>query len=171
MKNHKYNNTVIEVLSIEHGEKVKEWWRKQGIDTFSYIVSNNPTVFYGLKDGNFKYFSQWEVDKYGLKVIELPTEQPKPYPKMMLVANNTSTSKVPRFVLCEIEGKYVAVYGLFVQKKEHFLKQITMNNHKDLKINIWDHATDIEEPQEVELTLEQIADKFGLNVSQIKIKK
>jgi hypothetical protein len=40
-----------------------------------------------------------------------------------------------------------------------------------LRVAPWQYAKEIEEPKELELTLEQIAEKFGVSVESIKIKK
>lgn len=76
------DNTVIKVLNEEHGKKVIEWWKSQGVDTMSYsgsinLVDNGEKgcIYYGLIDGRFENYSEGYVEMYNVKIIELPQEK------------------------------------------------------------------------------------------------
>lgn len=73
-------NTVIKVLTIEHGKKVIEWWDKQGIDTRDLIgigcESDGDTyIYYGVIEGIFDNWGINKVQYYNAKIIELPAEE------------------------------------------------------------------------------------------------
>jgi hypothetical protein len=73
-------NTVIKVLTKEHGKKVIEWWKSQGVDTEGYHGTVNEetggtAIYYGIINGEFgNYFIQ-NVLKNNAKIIELPEEE------------------------------------------------------------------------------------------------
>lgn len=76
------DNTVIKVLNEEHGKKVIEWWKSQGVNTMSYsgsinLVDNGEKgcIYYGFIDGSFSNYSEGYVEMYDAKVIELPQEK------------------------------------------------------------------------------------------------
>lgn len=79
----KWNNTVIEVLTKEHGKKVIEWWKEQGVDakgcegTISRECRGFTTYYYGLIDG---MFSNWNIESVkfnNAKIITIP----EPFPE------------------------------------------------------------------------------------------
>ncbi len=145
MKNHKYDNTVIEVLSTEHGPEVIKWWKKQGVNTRDFRGCNTGW-FYGLKAGVFSTFTSLQVCDYFLKVIKLPAEEPKPYPKMMLVKKNMNDKPIQAFVLCEIDHVFISLGNDTHKELLHeFESGLTVD--KERLIRLWEYATDIEEPQ------------------------
>lgn len=73
-------NTVIKVLTKEHGKKVIEWWEKQGIDTRDLIGIScesdwDTCIYYGVIQGKFDNWGINTVQHYNAKIIELPTEE------------------------------------------------------------------------------------------------
>lgn len=73
------DNTVIKVLDKEHGKKVIEWWKSQGVAT-SYTgqcteAGGSEFIYYGLINGRFGNYSEGYVEMYDAKVIELPQEK------------------------------------------------------------------------------------------------
>jgi len=62
------NNTVIKVLNAEHGKKVIQWWKDQGVDTFNF-EGDSIDGYYGLVNNKFDYYF---YSPHGSKVIELP---------------------------------------------------------------------------------------------------
>lgn len=56
------NNTVIEVLNLEHGKKVKEFWiRNGGNEVWNYTNNKHDNYvarFYGFVDGKFSCYSK-----------------------------------------------------------------------------------------------------------------
>ena len=84
-----YNNTVIKVLNKEHGKKVIQWWKDQGVNTEYYTGSfseenNNFAIYYGIINGRFYNCTIEDVNRFKLKIIELPTNE---YPKIMRVSD------------------------------------------------------------------------------------
>lgn len=96
-ENHKYNNHVIEVLDLEHGKKVIEWWKSQGVDTKRYLgtdtkENNDLYRFYGLIHGKFEKFSKnYCFGLYDVHIITLPDEN---------VNNMFSVGQVVKFKNC-----------------------------------------------------------------------
>jgi hypothetical protein len=73
-------NTVIKVLTKEHGAKVIKWWESQGIDTGSYngtICESEGfnCIYYGIINGDFENYNRKDVDHYNAKIIELPEDE------------------------------------------------------------------------------------------------
>lgn len=80
------------------------------------------------------------------------------YPKVMLVSDN-ETSWLKRVVFEEKCGKFVAwshAESLYAATTE-------------LEVTVWNYAKDV--PATVELTIEEIAEKFGILPSQVRIKE
>jgi hypothetical protein len=73
-------NTVIKVLTKEHGVKVIEWWKSQGVDTgykegSACVEDSDIHVYYGVIDRRFDNYSAYDVSKANAKIIELPEEE------------------------------------------------------------------------------------------------
>lgn len=107
-------------------------------------------------DGGFNWDGTPEGESYWGFVIECEqfnlVPEPNEYPKVMLVWEDDK-NPLQREVIMEINGGYLA------------WSPFTKNNAV-----LWPHAKDIE-PEQIELTIDQIADKFGVDPNQIKIKK
>jgi hypothetical protein len=71
----KWNNTVIEVLDREHGNKVIEWWKRQGMDTdlegHNSKEDDDYCRFYGLINGKFDSYNINTVQGSRAKIISL----------------------------------------------------------------------------------------------------
>lgn len=98
-ENHKYNNCVIEVLDLEHGKKVIEWWKSQGVDTGFFNGRHNKAYndiyrFYGLIGGEFDNASYDFCINHNIDIITLPDEN---------TFNNSSNIKTKQ------NGKGIAV--------------------------------------------------------------
>lgn len=161
-----WNNKVIEVLNEEHGKQVIEFWKSKGFNVRNFKGENSRANlcnhrFYGIIDRKFNCYNGTEVMKSSAEIIELPKDNP--YPKVMEVStskyfNPESTSK--RVVIMEKCGKFIA-----------WNKATTLKETENVTAtSAWDYARDIEDTKVKELTLQDIADKFGLNVKQIRIK-
>jgi len=81
-----FNNIVIEVLDLEHGQKVKKFWESKGINVgarrFSIYKNKNGAMcshyyYYGVINGVFDNYSIKEVNTANAKIITLP---PKFFP-------------------------------------------------------------------------------------------
>ena len=81
------------------------------------------------------------------------------YPRVMMVSNN------------EIDWKRRVV---FMDKNKTYLAWSNATTFAEARkitaVSHWEYAKEIEEPKTIELTMKQIADKFGCEVEQLKIK-
>lgn len=68
------NNTVIKVISKEHGEKVVEFYRKNGYDT-EPLFGTNIGYYYGVFNNKFSWYTNSDMKVLNLKVIDLPKEK------------------------------------------------------------------------------------------------
>ncbi len=76
----KLDNTVIMVLDREHGKKVIEWWKSQGVGTngcegICTLNGGRSHIYYGVINGYFDNYSLRDVKNYDAKIIELPQEK------------------------------------------------------------------------------------------------
>lgn len=69
----KYNNTVIQSKGGEHGKRVIEWWKEQGMDLDTYSGCSIG-YYYGLIDSVFGY---WRTLPANITIIELPESNPQ----------------------------------------------------------------------------------------------
>lgn len=120
--------------------------------------------------GGFDWFSSYNGDNYWTNIIangiypKEPVE--KKYPRVMMVSDNgiTWSKRVVEFEK-EIRGEILYFTWAFAETIEDSLV--------DTIIQYWKYAKEIEleTSKEVELTLDEIAEKFGVNVKNLKIKK
>lgn len=78
----RYDNCVIKALNKEHGKKVIQWWKDQGVNTRDYVGSQTAEThgdyyYYGLANGYFDNFRLSWVENQNLKIIEPPELAPK----------------------------------------------------------------------------------------------
>ena len=147
------NNKVIKVLDSEHGKKVIEFF-KQYCDTRK-MIGDDIGYYYGVINGEFDIWSDDEIRRYNVEIIELPAE--RTYPRVMLVSADKKTW-----------GKRV----VFMEKRGGFLAwgyAETFEEAEKSKCAIfWKYAKEIEL---VEVTLEEIAKWKGVSKEQIIIIK
>jgi hypothetical protein len=99
-------------------------------------------------------------DKYPSAFIRNPFENIGFQERWMLVSSGGG-DWVRRKVFMGKNGKFLAWNG--AETDEEVIKSVNSIG--------WNYAKEIEEPKDIELTLEQIAEKFGVSVESIKIKK
>ena len=108
------------------------------------------------KDGKFKTYNTSE------SLFTNPLEQNKGYWAMV--------SDYPIDEENKGQKRFV-----FMRKNEMFIAWTDAETDEEVNnafcVAAWEYAQKIEEPKQIELTLEQIADKFGIDVSLLKIKK
>lgn len=165
--NNKLLNTQIEALTREHGAEIVKFYGDNGfyVDDYggtSCKENRNHYIFYGVDSyGNFD--NRKFQDSSPIKTITLEEAKAlveKPYPKLMYVWDDDENSALKRVVLGKFDKWYLAISS---DKKEDIsLKQ---------RPTVWDNAKDIKEQPIIELTLEEIAAKFGHKSSQIRIKE
>ena len=153
-------NQVIEVLDKEHGKKVIEYWRSQGVNTNGYVggctlKGCSPFRYYGVINGEFCGYSIEIVKYYNAEIIELPKEE-KIFHRVMLVSNDE----------CKWHKRVV-----FMKKCDRYLawnKAETIEESESIcGQTAWRYAKDILE--KVKLTKAEIAEKFGIDPEQLEI--
>ena len=155
-------NKVIKVLNEEHGKKVIQWFKDQGIDTDGLsgcLVGN----YYGFNE-SIESLDYWVKIPTGYTVIELPNELPKSGDKILVWDSNDEKPK-ERIFFTYLEGTSAPILTVCQNDEERFLKNEVVD------VIFWKHYKLIEPKIEVEVTMDEIADKFGVDVSQLKIKK
>ena len=80
-----------------------------------------------------------------------------------------------RWMMVSLDGSKWQKRKVVMTKNGKFIAWVSADTDESiLKIvdtTAWNYAKEIEEVHPLELTLEEIAEKFGVNVNQIKIKK
>ena len=137
------NNTVIKVLNKEHGAKVIEFYKKNGYDT-KWFYGSNTGYHYGVYNNNFSWYTDSDMKRFPLKVIELPEE--KEYPKVMMVSNSPITKGIngtKRVVFMEKLGTYLGWANA----------ETIEESEKEVESYTWKYAVDVpkENPQKTEM--------------------
>lgn len=160
------NNTVIKVLTEEHGEKVIEYYKSLGCDTGFYVGSNceelgHGRIYYGVIDGHFSNYFADEIPNE-VKIIELPKEEPQPkpltYPRVMEVSDDEKIWDT-RVVFIEKCGMYVAWANAKTLERAETIIATTS----------WKYAREI--APKVEVTKQQIAETFNTTIDNLIIKE
>ncbi len=85
------NNKVTKVLNVEHGRKVIQWFKYQGVDTKNYVGTNAESIgdtfiYYGLSEGVFDCRSWRDIQDEKFEIVELPEDiESLPIPRMVMV--------------------------------------------------------------------------------------
>jgi hypothetical protein len=98
------DNTVIKVESLEHGNKVIEWWKEQEVDVMG-CKGTSIGYYYGIFDGQFQH---WKKDYFinDKKIITLPeTFTEKWY--MPITEDNKEVANEWRKAICTCSKWYV----------------------------------------------------------------
>ena len=104
------NNTVIRVFNKEHGLKVIEFYQKNGYNTGPYS-GTNIGFHYGVYNNKFSWYTDADVKKFSLKVIDLTEEEEETTSCMVRIIKN-SEGKPIGWEMCpqtEEEHKTVAI--------------------------------------------------------------
>jgi len=165
----KYNNTVIRVINKEHGAKVIQWWKDQGVYTSSYIGSDFG-FYYGLINNSFSYYTLKDVQAANARIIELPNELPQRGDEI-LVWDYDEKYAERRLFLTYIERALVPIICVDKNNEDKF------KCGQEFYTTRWKHWKPI--PKEdiveelVELTVEDISNGKGVGVKPelIRIKK
>jgi len=160
-------NEVIEVLDLEHGQKVKKYWEDRGVDTSGYSHTttkedNMACRYFGVINGNFENHHIKDVIKFNAKIITLPEE--KTFPRKMKVWNYKEGTKNVRTAYC------IGFAGDILATK-HPVGQNMTGMDESFEVVWYKYYEEIEEEPEVEISMQEIADKFNVSVDKLKIKK
>ncbi|MEC4049768.1 hypothetical protein OX284_010045 [Flavobacterium sp. SUN046] len=137
-------------------------WTIQEEDT--EIIQINYNSSYPIKTKMYSYTLdgfQLNFHKHRSLFCSNPFEKKEDFePRWMIVSdNNESWHK--RFVFMIKNNFYISWFS--VEDDEGVAKQVSTVH--------WKYAKEMEEIEQIELTIEEIAEKFGLCAEQIKIKK
>ena len=118
-------------------------------------AKNNQAYIYCLNGNHNK------GDHYRSLFRSNPFEKKEEFTPRWMMVSVCGTSWIKRFVFAYKNGVYIS-----------WTKAETDDAVKNEVATInWQYAKEIEEPQPIEVTIEQIAEKFGVSAEQIKIKK
>lgn len=162
------DNTVIESLTHEHGAKVIEWWKKQGINTDDYEGNcckedGYNWRYYGVINGSFSNYSLKAVKAHNAKIITLPEEM-KSFPRWMWCWDFFEEKAVKRLVI---------YYNEQLLHKYITLSETEAKRYLDGKLNCafisYLYAKEIEESEnKMDAAIEEICEELDGIVNQLK---
>ena len=164
-------NQVIEVLDREYGKKVIEYWKSIGVDTRgmcgSFTKENGESArYYGVINDMFDCYSISFVRKHKAEIIELPIENSRPFPKLMIVSmfpfGNSAYNTQTRVVVAAGNG-----YAVGVDYCESLYDYTKRQKENKLSYTLWKYYQEI--PNKVIISKAEIAEKFGVPFDYIKI--
>lgn len=149
-----------DLKNLKVGDKV--WTIQDGWTEVKAIVDHANLI--ETKAGSFYYRNGNNIctDKHPSLFLTNPFEENKGYWAMVSdepINENNKGEK--RFVFLWKNSRFLAWTNADTEEKVN----------KEIEVNFWKYAVKIEEPKEVELTIEQIAEKFNVDVKLLKIKK
>jgi len=160
---HPLNNCVIKCESIEHGKKIIEFWKKQGVRTNPWGGSSIDD-HYGLINGRFVCVERDELDD--VKIITLQPEE----------TQLTDLSTLPmKEMMVSDDGKDWEKRVVFGILHNRYFVHGTCKTIDDVKRQIapyhcvWDYAKEL--PAKITVTMEEIAARKGTTVDGINIVK
>lgn len=160
-------NQVIEVLDSEHGKKVIQYWKDRGVDTSDFNGSSTKSDgdefrYYGVIDGCFDNYCVEYVMDAEAEIITLPEPEWKPKRGDRVLVWNIEGHETEAIFIAEIEG------GIFPIVAVSFWYEEKFNKGEKFLTDQWKNMKPL--PQVKEVTMQEIADKFGVTVEQLKIK-
>lgn len=165
--NKKLLNTQIKALTKEHGAEIVKFYSDNGFDVGQYTgivyeAAGEGFIFYGV-DARGRFKNRLFRDISPIKTITLEDAKSiveSEYPKLMYVWDNDEEKHEKWLVVGKFDKWVIAFNAVTIEDVQ-----------SDDMPYIWRFAKDIEEPPIIELTLEEIAAKFGHKSSQIRIKE
>jgi len=154
-------NKVIEVLDMEHGKKVIEYWKSIGVDTLG--MSGLQTKkgdylwrYYGVIDNCFDVYSERQAAENNAEIIELPEENS--FPRVMLVSDDGDAWN-KRVVFMKKCNRYLS-----------WLKAETIEESEGVyEATAWRYAKDVESKHrtitlsDINSKIEDIKKLFGIS--------
>ena len=151
-------NTVIKSETPEMGKKIVKYFKDMGINTRGYEgyfseEEENHTIYYGVINNIFANYTIEEVILYEAKIITLPVIF-KRGDKVIVWDAQEEFNQCVDF-LAYIEGAF-------------FPYCVTDDiNQNDFEVVMWQKCKHV--PKKIKLTLQQVADKFSVDVNLIEI--
>lgn len=148
------NNTVIKVLNIEHGQKVKKYFLDKNIECKHFAFDNTAiydnSFYYGIIDDCFGNYDLKYVKAKSVNIIELPEELH--LPRMVEVRDKDGKwcrRRLVHILPCKYNKRYIC--------ESYFNSKNTIN---------WIEMREI--PKVEEMTLEQVCKELGKKIKIIK---
>lgn len=169
------NNFVIEVQDDAHGQKVKEYLQYLGvnIDGFGFDSTKRRSFesrFYGVISDIFDNYKLNHVVKNKVPIIHLPSE----YPKVCMVTDDFDKGEWHKQVVTEAKPLRNSEYIIGPIPCASLIEAETRMANQEWKysipVHLFDEVQALQHPVK-ELTMDEIAEKFGVPVGQLKIKK
>ena len=149
-------NTVIKNESPEMGKEIIKYFKSLGIDTYPY--TGDSCTYYGVINGVFGNHRIDSAELCEVEIITLPTTTTQEFKRgdKVLVWDDCDEKFACQFeFVIYIEGdKYP-----YCVTSDLNNKPFCISRYKNCKLA----------PQKVKLTLQEIADKFNINVDLIEI--
>lgn len=164
-------NQVIEALDKAYGSRVIEYWQSKGVDTRGMCglftkKDGESARYYGVINDMFGCYSISFVRKHKAEIIELPIENSRPFPKLMIVSmfpfGNSAYNTQTRVVVAAGNG-----YAVGVNNCESLDDYIKLQKENKLSYTLWKYYQEI--PNKVIISKAEIAEKFGVPFDYIKI--
>jgi hypothetical protein len=129
------DNTVIKVESEEHGKRVIEWWKEQGVDVGKRKGSGTIMNYYGIYDGIFDNNSEAIALKLGKKIITLPETFPSKWYLKITNENKEVANEWRRSVCGSVWGSEILCSGYLLLSKHdydtsYFCGEVYFDEHK-----------------------------------------
>lgn len=165
-------NQVIENLNKEHGKEILKYWDDRGFDTSDFNGSSTKADgdefrYYGVINGYFDNYHIKNVMDAGAEIITLPEPEPekewKPKRGERVLVWDYKWDEREAIFIAEIEGDIFPYVAVRQEYEGNFLKGEKFLTYQ------WKNMKPI--PQVKEVTMQEIAEKFGVEVEQLKIKK
>ena len=97
------DNTVIKVESEEHGKRVIEWWKEQGLN-LDGVEGSAVGSCYGIYNGSFNFFNHDIAIRKGEKIITLPETFPSKW-YLKITDSNKKVANEWRESICSSNWK------------------------------------------------------------------
>lgn len=151
-------NTVIKNETPEMGKNIIKYFKNRGINTRGYEgffseKEKNCSIYYGVINDIFANYTIEEVEEYQAKIITLPV----------------IFKRGDKVIVWDCDEKFTCQFDFvtYIEGAKHpfiVARNVNANDFDYIGYKNCKHV-----PQKVKLTLQQIADKFNINVDLIEI--
>jgi len=147
------NNKVIKCLSEEHGKRIIQFFKDNGVDTrgkkgIDYIY-HSVFCYYGIVHNVFDNYSEQEVEDASVEIIELPEYKPESnpvltFPRKMYVWDGDLKPEVT-YVINIVDNKVYAVLPNITDMERFEDEDCDVSFHAA----IYQHACELDELDKV----------------------
>jgi len=157
-------NQVIEVLNLEHGQKVIKYWKSKGVKNASAFLgtytkeAGESHRYYGIINNHFSNYSENTVRQYNAEIITLLT-----FPRKMLVWDYHEKNAIEKIVIrdlgVKVKNRYIAVNTFNVEDYEEGNK---------FSVTTWNYAKELSKINSKKQELLNKADELIQNAKELK---